>query len=388
MKRTRRASVGALVCAVFLVSACASGTSTTETGSSGAAQSTKPVSVSFDPKAKTLIPDVPVEQWCGPKKANVAVFDGIPLDAWRRIALAVYKKEAAKCASIDQNIIEVSAGGDPKKANSDVDALSAQGYKLITGWADYGEAMLPAFRAATKAGAVVVPYGNEVGGTPGVDYAANTYLDNAAGAKSIAESVAKHLNGKGNVVSVGGAAGAKSAQTFHQGVKEGLAEFPGITLLNKDYIVTDWSPVEAQKKTTAFISQHRDIDAVIIDYGATGAAVVRAFDESGVPVPTVGVLGAANEIACQWKDHDKKGKGFDLISADSVHATIKAAAQQGIAAVTGGKYNLVQSYVTPLTNDTSAGKDPTCDPKLPVDTDFTTPLTVDELVKVLKSAQQ
>ncbi|MCD4850626.1 substrate-binding domain-containing protein [Arthrobacter sp. AK01] len=388
MKRSRIAAVGTLICSALLLSSCASGASTSANDSTSKPQSTTPVVVSFDPKTKDLIPNTPVGEWCGPNKANAAVFDGIPLDAWRRIALEVFKKEAAKCASIDQNILHVSAGGDAQKANSDIDALAAQGYKLITGWADFGEAQLPSLRAATAAGATVVPYGNQVGGTPGVDYAANTYLDNHAAGEEVATAVAKNLGGKGKVISVGGAAGAKSTQTFHDGVKDGLKKYPDVTLINNDFIVTDWSPVEAQKKMSALISQNPDISAVIIDYGATGAGVVNAFISSGKKIPTIGVLGAANEIACLWKSHDGTDTAFNLISADSVHATIMAAAQQAIAAATGGKYNAVQSFTPPLTNDTAAGQAPKCDPSLPVDTDFTSPLTVDELVKVLKESQQ
>ena len=386
-RRARLAGLGALTSAAFLLTACVSGSSDPGAGgATGSEENVEAVEVSFDPDTKNLIPDVPVEQWCGPDDANVAVFDGIPLDAWRRIALATFEKEAAKCGSIDQDIFYVSAGGDPQKANSDMDALAAQGYTLITGWADFGEAQLPAIRAASQAGAVVVPYGNQVGGTPGVDYAANTYIDNVAAGRSIATAVAEHLGGEGTVVSVGGAAGAKQTQNFHQGVIAGLAEFDGITLLNDEFIVTDWSPVEAQRQMSAIISQNPDISAVIIDYGATGAGVVNAFVAAGQPIPTIGVLGAANEISCLWQERDGTDAAFDLISADSLHATIKAAAQQAIAAATGGEYNVLQSFAPPLTNDTANGQTPTCDPSLPVDADFTTPLTLEELQQVLQEA--
>lgn len=389
MKRSRLASVGAFICAgLFVLPACASTSSQPGNGSTSKPGAIESVAITMEPKTKELIPTTPTEEWCGDTPATVGIFDGIPLDAWRRIGRAVYINEMKKCPAVDPDFFYVSAGSDQQKAISDMDALVAQGFTLITGFADYGEAQLPAIRAATAAGATVVPYGNRVGGTPGVDYAATTLLDQVTPGREIATGVAKLLGGKGKVVSIGGVAGAPSAQAFFDGVKEGLAKFPDITLINDEFIVTDWSPVEAQRQMAAIISQHSDISAVIIDYGGTAAPVANAFVDAGLPIPTLGVLGAANEIACLWEDHKGKASEFDIVSSDSIHALYKAAAQQGIAAATGGKYNVVQAFHAALTNNTAEGKNPTCDRSLPVDTDFTSPLELDELVGVLKEAQQ
>jgi ribose transport system substrate-binding protein len=373
--------VGAVVFAGALLTACS--TNTEAPSGSEAPESVEPVSITFDPETKTLVPDVPVDEWCGDQPAKLGITDGVPFNAWRQIAFAIIEKEAAKCPAIDSEVLYVTAGGDQQKAVSDINALVAQGVTLIQGWMDFGEAQLPAIKAATAAGVTVVPYGASVGGKPGVDYAATTLIDNFAAGEALAKNVAEYLDGKGNIFVIGGIPGAPSSQALFDGVKEGLKDFPDITILVDNYVVTNWSPVDAQKATTGLISKFPEVDAVLADYGATTVGVVNAFQAAGKPIPAIGVVGVGNELGCVWEKNSTTDDRFELFSQDSAHGTVLAGVQQGIGAATGGFYNVLQHYVPPAVNNTPAGTNPKCDASLPVDTDFTSPLTDEELVAVL-----
>jgi hypothetical protein len=95
------------------------------------------------------------------------------------------------------------------------------------------------------------------------------------------------------------------------------------------------------------------------------------------------VVGVGNELGCVWEKNSTTDDRFELFSQDSAHGTVLAGVQQGIGAATGGFYNVLQHYVPPAVNNTPAGTNPKCDASLPVDTDFTSPLTDEELVAVL-----
>ena len=147
--------------------------------------------------------------------------------------------------------------------------------------------------------------------------------------------------------------------------------------------MTNWSPVDAQKATAGLISTYPEVDAVLADYGATTVGVINAFQAAGLPVPAIGVVGVGNELGCVWETNSTGDGRFELFSNDSAHATVLAGIQQGIGAATGGKYNVFQKFVPPAVNDTTKGLNPKCDASLPVDTDFSSPLSDDELVAVL-----
>lgn len=380
MRHSLFIKVGVLVSAGALFAGCSSQTTGTPEKPPASAEA---VSITFDPDAKELVPNVPVEEWCGDTPTKLAITDGVPFNAWRQIAFHIIELEAAKCPAVDDEIIYVSAGGDQQKAISDINALVAQGVTLIQGWFDFGEAQLPAIKAATAAGVTVVPYGAAVGGQPGVDYAATTVIDNYSAGKELATNVAEALGGEGNIFVIGGLAGSPSSQVLFDGVKDALKEYPNMTLLVDSYVVTNWSPVDAQKATAGLISKFPKIDAVLADYGATTVGVINAFQAADLPVPAIGVVGVGNELGCVWEANSTGDGRFELFSNDSVHALVLAGVQQGIAAATGGTYNVLQEFVPPAVNDTTQGRNPKCDASLPVDTDFSSPLSDDELVSVL-----
>jgi len=210
---------------------------------------------------------VTMDKVCGTKPIRVALVDGFGGNSWRRITRAEYEDEARKCPNITE-VLYADGQNNPQKTISDIQSLVAQGVEAIVVFPDAGPAMLPAIRAAHKAGTAIVAYTASPGGKPGVDYldfiAPNTPSDGASWAKWIAKS----LNGKGKVVFLGGTPGNLQSQAELQGIKQVLADYPNIELLGGGPIDTNWDPAETQKVVSGLLTKYPEIDGIISDYGA------------------------------------------------------------------------------------------------------------------------
>jgi ribose transport system substrate-binding protein len=387
MNRKSTTTAAAAVSIAVVLAACTAQSSddtSPSAGTTGGPSGTAAVvTVTFDPEAKKLVPDVPASDWCGKKQVKMAVADGVSFNKWRQIAFAVIKKQAAQCPAVSPDIKEVSANGDQQKAISDINTLVAQGIDLIIINADFGQAQLPAIKAAHRAGVAVVPYVSAVGGTPGVDYVAATIEDGQATGKELTTSVAKYLKGKGNVIFLGGNAGAPSSQAQFDGAMVALKDFPDVKMLVDAPVATNWAEPDAQKAVAGLIAKYPKIDAVYTDYGPTAIGAVNAFVAAGRKPPVIATVASGNQLGCVWEKFSTTPNKFEFFSADSTHAMPMAGAQQGIAAATGGKFNPNQMFILPIVYDTPAGKNPVCDKSLPVDADFTSPLDTTELAAAL-----
>jgi ribose transport system substrate-binding protein len=112
---------------------------------------------------------VTMDKVCGTKPIRVALVDGFGGNSWRRITRAEYEDEARKCPNITE-VLYADGQNNPQKTISDIQSLVAQGVEAIVVFPDAGPAMLPAIRAAHKAGTAIVAYTASPGGKPGVDY--------------------------------------------------------------------------------------------------------------------------------------------------------------------------------------------------------------------------
>jgi ribose transport system substrate-binding protein len=184
---------------------------------------------------------------CGTKPTKIALVDGYGGDTWRKITFAELKDEASKCANVT-DVKYAEAAGDAQAYNAAINSFSAQGFDIILAFTDFGDAAIPAYRAAFEGGTTMVPYFNNLSGKVGTDYAVNPYQDSFFIGREFATWTAKALGGKGNVVMLGGPAGAASSTVFMNGFIDGL-KGTGLTLLDQNYIVTNWNPADAQKAT-------------------------------------------------------------------------------------------------------------------------------------------
>ena len=371
---TRKAAAAAVLVACALVTSCA-GRSTEAPGQQTAGPA-EPVPVTVDR-------DADPSTWCGDKPLKIGLADGVGGNAWRKISFEVVRREAAKCPAVDPEILYTNAGGDQQKATSDINGLVSQGVDVLLVMADFGPAQLPALRAATRDGVTVVPYDIDPGGIPGVDYTAKIVMNATGGGEDLGAWVGRTI-GKGNIVFLGGNAGAPGSALLLEGIKTALRQFPDVHLLEDQPVVTNWNKVDAQKAVSGLIARYPQIDAVITDYGVTAVAAIEAFAAAGLPIPAIASLATTNELGCVWRAQRDAGREFPLFSVDSTNDMAQLGLRMGVAAANGKPVNPIESFRMPAFLDSVSGAEPPCDPSLPLDADFSSPLPAADLAALLK----
>ena len=184
--------------------------------------------------------------------------------------------------------------------------MVAQGANAIVIIPDFGQAQLASIQAATAAGVKVVPWGADPGGTPGKDYV--TYVDwsSPIAGTMWANWMVKLLDGKGNIVFLGGPAGNPVTSGQLKSIVKVFAKHPGMKLLTgkKTWPVTNWDPATAQKQMSALLAKYKKIDGIISDYGTDALAATRAMQAANrklVPIATLD----ANGLSCLYKKVSK-----------------------------------------------------------------------------------
>jgi len=323
-----------------------------------------------------------IRPMCGTKPAVVALTDGYGGNTWRKITLAEFREEAAKCKNITK-VVYANANGDNQKSSSDINSLAAQGVNIIVSFTDFGDAMLPALRGAHKTGVTVVPYFSKISGAPGKDYAAMVAVDTVFAGKLWADWVGQNVK-QGKVVFLGGIPAASSSQRYLDGFKEGLKKYPGLKMLDENYIVTNWSPTDGQKAVAGLIAKYGKIDAIVSDYGVTTLAAIKAFEQAGLPIPAQATIASNNELNCKYLAAKKDGKAWPYFSLDYTNRIATFALRRAMAVYQGTK-NTESLNVAPMPYiDSGKGMEPKCDPTAPPDADLSSALPSEKLNALFK----
>jgi ABC-type sugar transport system substrate-binding protein len=274
--------------------------------------------------------------WCGSKKITLALADGFGANNWRRITSAEAQDEAKKCPSVTKYIY-TDGQGNTQKAISDIKGLVAQGVNALVVFPDAGKAILPSLRQAYKAGVVTVPYRVDPGGKAGTDYDYFVSTDFTKAGQLWGDWLVKALNGKGNVINLGGPPANSQSLAEFEGMKKALAGSPGIKFIGTTpYYVTNWDPAQTQKVVTAVLAKYPQIDAITTDFGAALASSFGAFDQANRKIPAVATEDA-NVLACAWDKQQASNPGFKLFTVDSQNWMSRTAVQFAVAKATGGK---------------------------------------------------
>ncbi len=318
-----------------------------------------------------------ISTMCGTKPMTVALTDGYGGDTWRKIVVAEVQDELAKCPNV-KRFIYTNANGNQQKSNSDINSLVSQGVNVMVSFTDFGDAMLPALRSATKAGVTVVPYFSKIAGTPGRDYTAVVYQDQERVGEMWADWLGTTLK-EGNVVMLGGVPGASSSLRFMQGFKQGVQKYPKLHLLDDNYIVTNWTPSDAQKAVSGLIAKYPKIDGIASDFGATTLAAVKAFQQAGLAVPAQATLASSNELNCRYADDVGAGKGWPFFALDGTTTLARFAVRRAVADFQGTANPEPLAVVPFASADSVNGLKPKCDHSAPPDADFSSILPSEKL---------
>jgi ribose transport system substrate-binding protein len=323
--------------------------------------------------------------WCGTKKATLALTDGFGGNNWRRVTTAEAKNEVSKCPSIT-GFSYADGQGNTQKAISDIQGFVAKGVSALVVFPDAGQAMLPALRSAKKAGVVTVPYRVNPGGRPGADYDAFIDTDFKQAGVLWAQWLAKTLNGKGNILNLGGPPANSQSQAEYEGMRSVFSKYPGIRFVGQTpYEVTNWDPAQTQKVVTAALAKNPQIDAITTDFGAALASSFSAFDQAGRKIPAVATEDS-NLLACQWKKRKAANPGFKLFTVSSQNAMSRLAIDYAVAKATGGRLPASTMYPQSAFEDSVSGKPnaPKCDTTLSMDAFLSSSLTHDQQAAALR----
>jgi ribose transport system substrate-binding protein len=323
--------------------------------------------------------------WCGSKEITLALADGFGDNNWRKVTSAEAQDEAKKCPSVTKYIY-TDGQGDTQKAISDINGLVAQGVDAMVVFPDAGKAVLPALRQAYKAGVVTVPYRVFPGGEEGQDYDFFISTDFKEAGKLWGEWVVKALDGKGNVVNLGGPPANTQSTDEYEGMKEVFKDHPGIKFIGQTpYHATNWDPAETQKVVTAVLAKYPQIDAITTDFGAALESSFGAFEQANRTIPAVATEDS-NKLSCTREEIKAKNPDFQLYTVDSQNWMSRTAVQFAVAKATGGK--LPDSKVVPQKafedSITKKPNDATCDPSMPGDAFLSSHLTKDQQRAALK----
>ena len=317
--------------------------------------------------------------WCGTKKITLALADGFGDNNWRKVTSAEAEDEARKCPSVTKYVY-TDGQGNTQKAISDIRGLVAQGVDAMVVFPDAGKAVLPALRQAYKAGVVTVPYRVFPGGKEGQDYHHFISTDFREAGKLWGEWLVKALDGRGNVVNLGGPPANTQSTQEYEGMMSVLKDHPEIKFLGQTpYHVTNWDPAQTQKVVTALLAKYPQIDAITTDFGAALESSFGAFKQANRTIPAVATEDA-NKLSCSREELLPSNPDFELYTVDSQNWMSRTAVQFAVAEATGG--TLPESKVVPQKPfEDSISKKPNdvmCDRSLPGDAFLSSQLSKEE----------
>ncbi|MFN4000616.1 substrate-binding domain-containing protein [Microcella sp.] len=317
---------------------------------------------------------------------TLGVVDGIGTNSWSKTVLAEIESEAAQCPLIES--VEFVAGlFDLETTTSGITSLAAKGTDIILVIPDAGpgEAHLPAIRQATQAGSIVINFASDPQGEAGVDYLDYADQDPKFVGISKAEWIVDQLGDEGgNIVFLGGPAGALVSTQEFAGLQEVLADNPQVTLLTPEPVVTNWDPAQAQQAMAGLLAQYPDIDAIIADYGAAAGGVIRAYEAAGLSLPLLATTDD-NSLSCNFEALKETNPSYELATVSSRTWIGRVALRKAVAAYYGGSNPEPSIYELAIYED-STGTAPgsvlpadACLPDAPPDATPSTLLTPDEI---------
>jgi ribose transport system substrate-binding protein len=367
----RTTVVAALGVLTLTLSACSINTGGTQNSAAGGGPG-KPLNSS-------------VPSWCGATKTTLGLADGFGDNNWRKVTVGEAKAEIAQCPSVT-SFSYTDGQGNTQKAISDVQGLVAKGTQALIVFPDSGQAMLPALRSAHKAGVITVPYRVSPGGQAGADYDAFVSTDFRQAGVLWAQWLVKALNGKGNVLNLGGPPANSQSLAEYDGMQSVLKDHPDIHFVGTTpYEVTNWDAAQTQQVVTAALAKYPQIDAITTDFGSALASSFPAFAQAGRKIPAIATEDA-NELACDWQQQKTAGHEFPLFTVSSQNAMSRLAVDVAVAKATGGVAPKSDVYPQSAFEDSISGQPHpvTCDAQLPMDAFVSSSLTPAQQIAALK----
>jgi ribose transport system substrate-binding protein len=215
-------------------------------------------------------------------KLTVAYVEGFGENVYRQISKMEFILQALTYPQVGK-IIYSSAHSDPAQALTDFRAAISQHVNLIVTYPDFGDAMLPVFREATRAGIPVATYAWGYVTGPGTNYLTVVGEDTCRLGKAYASVMNRDVK-SGDIAFLGGFPGNPLSLGWQ------TCERPA---LNKNIHVvateaTNWDPSKVQEVVAGILSRYPNIKGWSYEYGlgmAQGA--FAAYKAAGKPFNAV-----------------------------------------------------------------------------------------------------
>src|SRR4051794_19282964 len=215
-------------------------------------------------------------------KLKVAYVEGFGENVFRQMSKMEFILQALTYKSIGK-IIYTSAHSNPQQALTDFRAAISQKVDVIVTYPDFGDAMLPVFREATRAGIPVATYAWGYVTGPGSNYLTVVGEDTCRLGKAYAKVMNQDVK-SGDIAFLGGFPGNPLSLGWQK------CERPA---LNKNIHVvateaTNWDPSKVQEVVAGILSRYPNIKGWSYEYGlgmAQGA--FAAYKAAGKPFNAV-----------------------------------------------------------------------------------------------------
>lgn len=219
------------------------------------------------------------------------------------------------------------AGGQVAKQIADIEDLIAKGVDLLLVTATNPAAISPVVNKAVERGIVVVTFDNVVK-TDKVTVRVEAN-ETGIGVQNM-EWLCKKLNGKGDIVMLGGIAGTSSATLRWDGAHEVLKKYPGVKVIGEAWV--NWAFDKGKAAMENFLAANPKIDGVWTDGGGSAQGALVAMIEAGRVVPLVGT--ASNGYCKLWAKL-KAENGYESYTATNPPFCSVTALEYGLKVLAG-----------------------------------------------------
>lgn len=294
--------------------------------------------------------------WCGPTKITMGLTDGFGGNNWRLVTTAAAQDEAKKCKSVTK-LLYADGQGNTTKAISDIRGMVAKGVKALVVFPDAGKAMLPALRAAYKAGVKTVPYRVDPSGVAGKDFDIWIGGNFVNDGKNWGNWIKKNFPQGANVLFLSGPAGNSQGLDALTGMKSVLRSSTYKFIGESPFEVTNWDGAQTQKVLTAAIAKYPKIDVIVSDFGPVMVSSLGEFAKSGRSIPAL-ATSDGNILGCYYLDNVNKAinSDFKLMTVATGNDHVRLAVQHAVARATGGIIPRATRFASPVFENSETGK--------------------------------
>jgi ribose transport system substrate-binding protein len=264
-------------------------------------------------------------------KLKVAYVEGFGENVFRQMSKMEFILQALTYRQIGK-IIYTSAHSNPAQALTDFRAAISQKVNVIVTYPDFGDAMLPVFREATKAGIPVATYAWGYVTGPGKNYLTVVGEDTCRLGKAYARVMNKYVK-SGNIAFLGGFPGNPLSLGWQKCEKPALN--PNIHVVATE--ATNWDPSKVQQVVAGILARYPDIKGWSYEYGLGMAqGGLAAYRAAGKPFNTVLTL-RTDDVGMGCAYDKLKNKKLKVFYYTSGNPQIRVALTAGLMKLKGAK---------------------------------------------------